>query len=77
MGFTPPLLKKTGDACCKWATAFFTLLLHCHVAFLHHTATCRPLFKPRVSLLSIYKTIELYFKFLLHFYVSHLTLPHS
>jgi len=26
--------------------AIFTLLLHRHVAFLHRTATCRPLFKP-------------------------------
>jgi len=32
--------------------AFFTLLLRRRVAFLRRTATCRPLFKPRVSLLS-------------------------
>jgi len=30
-------------------------------------ATCRPLFKPQVSLLSTYKTIELCFEFLSHF----------
>jgi len=47
--------------------AIFTLLLRRHVAFLHLTTTCRPLFKPWVSLLSTYKTIELCFKFLLHF----------
>jgi hypothetical protein len=32
--------------------AIFTLLLRRRVAFLHRTATCRPLFKPWVSLLS-------------------------
>ena len=39
---------------CMWQTgpAIFTLLLRRRVAFLHRTATCRPLFKPRVSLLS-------------------------
>ena len=52
------LLKKTDDrtlfffgASCKGA-AVFTLLLRRRVASLHHTATCRPLFKPSVSLLS-------------------------
>ena len=35
--------------------AIFTLLLRRRVAFLHRTATCRPLFKPRVSLLSTYR----------------------
>ena len=30
-------------------TTIFTLLLRRRVAFLHHTATCRPLFKPSVS----------------------------
>ena len=45
----------------------FTLLLRRGVAFLHRTATCRPLFKPWVSLLSTYKTIELCFEFLSHF----------
>jgi len=33
----------------------FTLLLRRRVAFLHRTATCRPLFKPSVSLLSTYR----------------------
>jgi len=47
--------------------AIFTLLLCRHVAFLHRTATCWPLFKLSVSLLSTYKTIELCFKFLSHF----------
>jgi len=36
--------------------ASFTLLLCCHVAFLHRIATtCLPLFKPSVSLLSTYR----------------------
>ena len=35
--------------------AFFTLLLRRRVAFLHRTATCRPLFNPWVSLLSTYR----------------------
>jgi hypothetical protein len=47
--------------------AIFTLLLRRRVAFLHCAATCRPLFKPWVSLLSTYKTMELCFKFLSHF----------
>jgi len=73
MGFTPSLPKKrmtercsslVHDAC---GAAVFTLLLRCHLAFLHHTATCRPLFKPRVSLLPTYRTIKLCFKFLPHF----------
>jgi len=42
----------------------FTLLMLRRVAFLHRTATCRPFFKPWVSLMSIYKTIELRFQFL-------------
>jgi len=45
----------------------FTLLLHHRVAFLHRTATCRPLFKPWVSLLPNYKTIKVRFEFLSHF----------
>jgi len=45
----------------------FTLLLRRRVAFLKRTATCRPLFKLRVLLLSTYKTIELCFEILLHF----------
>jgi hypothetical protein len=47
--------------------ATFTLLLRRRVAFLHRTATCRPHFKPSVSLLSTYKTIELWFEVLSHF----------
>ena len=47
--------------------AIFTLLLLRRVAFPHRTATCRPLFKPSVSLLSTYKTIEMWFEFLSHF----------
>ena len=43
--------------------AIFTLLLCRYVAFLHRTVTCRPLFKPSVSLLSTYNTIELCFEF--------------
>jgi len=35
--------------------AIFTLLLRRRVTFLHRTATCRPLFKPSVSLLSTYR----------------------
>jgi len=38
----------------KGVTVIFTLLLRRRVAFLHRIATCRPLFKPRVSLLSTY-----------------------
>ena len=73
MGFTPSLLKKTDNrtlfffgACCKGA-ANFTLLLRRRVTFLHRTAICWPLFKPSVSLLSAYKTIELWFEFLSRF----------
>jgi hypothetical protein len=47
--------------------AIFTLLLRRRVAFLHRTATCRPLFKPSGSLLSTYKTIELGLEVLSHF----------
>ena len=43
--------------------------------FLYRTATCRPLFKASVSLLSTYKTIELCFEFLSHFWGFHFTLP--
>ena len=75
MGFTPSLLKKQmTDAVLLWCVlqavpAFFTLLLRRRVAFMYRTATCRPLFKPWVSLLSTYKTIELCFEFLSHFKV--------
>ena len=47
--------------------AISTLLLRRRVAFLHRTATCCPLFKPSVSLLSTYKTIELWCEYLSHF----------
>jgi len=65
MGFTPSLLKNQMTEHCSSlvhvasGAAIFTLLLCCHVPFLHCTATCRPLFKPWVSLLSTYKTIKL------------------
>jgi hypothetical protein len=69
MGFTPSLLKKRITERCSSLvhvasrTTLFTLLLCHHVAFLHCTATCQPLFKQWVSL-STYKTIGLCFKFL-------------
>jgi len=61
MGFTPSLFKKRmTDRCSSLMQAasgadIFTLLLCRRVAFLHHTATCWPLFKPSVSLLSTYR----------------------
>ena len=66
LGFTPSLLK-TDDRTLFFFVAMFQagpsfLLLRRHVKFLHHTANCQPLFKPWVSLLSTYKTIELCFK---------------
>ena len=73
MGFTPSLLKKRMTERCSSlvhiasGAAIFTLLLRRRVAFTHRTATCRPLFKPWVSLLSTYKKIELCFEFLSHF----------
>ena len=73
MDFTPSLLKKRITERCSSlvhvssGVAIFTLLLRPQVAFLHPTATCRPLFKPSVSLLSTYKTIELCFETLSHF----------
>ena len=73
MGFTPSLLKKRMKEHCSSlmhvasGAVIFTLLLRRRVAFLHLTTTCRPLFKPWVSLLSTYKTIELCFEFLSHF----------
>ena len=82
-GFTPSLLKKMMPERCSClvhvasAFAIFTLLLCRHVAFLHRTATCRPLFKPSVSLLSSYKTIELCLEFLSHFENFHYTLSRS
>jgi len=73
MGFTPSLRKKRMTECCSSlvhvasGAAFFTLLLRCHVAFLHRTATCWPFFKPWVSLFPTYRTIKQCFKFLSHF----------
>jgi len=73
MGFTPSLLQKrmterySSLVRVVTGAANFTLLLRRRVAFLHRTATFRPLFKPRVSSLSAYKTIELCFEFLSHF----------
>ena len=70
MGFTPSLLKKqmtersSSLVHVASGAAIFTLLLRRRVALLHRTATCRPLFKPWVSLLWTYKTIELCFEFL-------------
>jgi len=72
MGFTSSLFKKRMTERCSFVhvasgAAIFTLLLRRRVVFVHRTATCRPLFKPRVSLLSTYKTVELCFEFLSHF----------
>ena len=81
MGFTPSLFNKRMTERCSSlvlvapGAAIFTQLLRRRVAFLHLTTTCRPLFKPSVSLLSTCKTIELCFEFLSHFYGFHLTLP--
>jgi len=80
-GFTPSLLTKRMTERCSSlvhiasGAAIFTLLLRRRVKFLHRTAICWPLFKPSVSLLSTYKTIELWFEFSSHFKVFHLTLP--
>ena len=73
MGFTPSLLSKRLTERCSSlvyvasGAAIFTLLLRRRVAFLHRTATCRPLFNPWVSLLSTCKIFELCFEFLSHF----------
>jgi hypothetical protein len=51
MDFTPPLLKKrmaerySSLVHVARVAAIFTLLLRRRVAFLHRSATCRPLFK--------------------------------
>jgi len=55
--------------------AIFTQLLRRHVVFLHRTATCRPLFKPWVSMLSIYRQSSCASNFYRAFKVFHLTLP--
>jgi len=78
MGFTPSLRKRMTERCSSLVhvasgAAIFTLLLRRRVAFLHRTATCRPLFKPWVSLLPSYRTSERCFEFLSHFYSFHLT----
>ena len=73
MGFNPSELKKTSDrklflfGASRKRGRHFTLLLRRNVAFLHCTATCRPLFKPRVSLLPTYRTIGRCFAFLSQF----------
>ena len=66
MGFTPTVRCSSLVRVASGA-ALFTLLLRRRVAFLHRAATCRPLFKPSVSLLSTHKTIELRFELLSHF----------
>jgi Fe2+ transport system protein FeoA len=73
MGFTPSLRCSLVHVAS--GAAIFTLLLRHRVVFLHRTATCRPLFKPWVSLLSTYKTIELCLEFLSNFDGLHLTPP--
>ena len=66
MGLTPSLLKKWMTERCSslvhvaGGAASFTLQLRRRVVFLHRTATCRPLFKPWVSLLPTHKKIELF-----------------
>ena len=69
MGFTPTERCSSLVHVASGA-ALFTLLLRRRVAFLHRTATCRPLFKPWVSLLWTYKTIDLCFEFYRIFKVS-------
>jgi len=72
MGFSPPPLKKRMTERCSSlvhvarGVAIFTLLLRRRVAFLHRTATCQPLFNPRITLLSTYETIEMCFEILSH-----------
>ena len=76
MGFTASLLKKLMTERCSSlvhvasGAASFTLLLHRRVAFLHHTATCRPLFKPSVSLLSTWNFSRTFKIFIWIFHVS-------
>jgi len=73
MGFTLSLHKKRMTECCSSlvhvasVATIFTLLLRRRVVFLHCTVTCRPLFKPWVSLLPTSRTIERCFEFLSHF----------
>ena len=74
MGFTPSLLKKrTTDPVLLWCLLqVWPPSLHYYCAVVLHSCVVLPpvghsLFKPWVSLLSIYKTIELCFEFLSHF----------
>jgi hypothetical protein len=73
MGFTRSLRNKRMTEHCSSlvhvasGATIFTLLLCHRVVFLHLTATCRPLFKPWVSLLPTYRKIERCFEFLSHF----------
>ena len=69
-----PLVQRMTERCSSLVhvasgAAIFTLLLPRRVAFLHRTATCRPLFKPWLSLLQTYKSIELCSNFYLTFKV--------
>ena len=57
---------KTLNCILQEGAAIFTLLLCRRVAFLHRTATCRPLFKPSIAVVNL-QTIELGFEFLSHF----------
>jgi hypothetical protein len=66
MGFTPSL-RCSSLVLVESGAAIFTLLLRHRVAFVHRTATCPPILKPWVSLLSTYKIIRLCFKFLSYF----------
>jgi hypothetical protein len=69
MGFTPSLLKhRMTEHCFSLVVMQAGLPSLCYYcAFLHRTATWWPLFKPWVSLLLTYKTVELCFEFLSHF----------
>ena len=75
MDFTPSLIKKRMTERCSSlvhvanGAAIFTLILRRRVPFLHRTATCRPLFKPSVSLLWTYKQSSCVSKFYRNFKV--------
>jgi len=62
MGFTPTERCSSLVHVASGA-AIFTLLLRRRVTFLYRTATCRPLFKPSVSLLSTYRQSSCVSKF--------------
>ena len=77
-GFHPFTSQKTTERCSSLVhvaneAAIFTLFLRHRVVFLHCTVTCRPLFKPWISLLPTYRKIERCFEFLSHFQGFHLT----